>query len=138
MHECFLFRVSDSEAVFLVGVVDSEVAEPVVEPVAGDFVLVVGADGRPDDFEKEGFGAEGSGHVMSAARADLQCILIFSYKYHCLVRSNPGIAVFSGMDIRRSGIDTPGFSKLISTASVLETRCARIFPGLSDEVWKQW
>ena len=114
-------------AVFLVGVVDSEAAEP----VACDCVLDVGTDGRVDDFETEGFGAEGSGHVMSAARVDLQCILIFSYKYHY-----PGITVFSGMEICRSEIDTPGFSKLISTASVSEDRCARIFPGLSDEVLK--
>lgn len=94
-------------AVFLVGVVDSEAAEP----VACDRVLDIGADGRVDDFETEGFGEEGSGHVMSAARVDLQCILILLYKYH--------------WEICRSEIDTPGFSKLISTASVSENRCAR-------------
>ena len=44
MHECFLFWVSDSVAVFPIGVVESE-------PVAGDSVrtciilLEVGADG---------------------------------------------------------------------------------------------
>ena len=38
-----------------------------------------------------GLGTEGFGHVMSAARVDVQCICMFSYKYHCLVRSSPGM-----------------------------------------------
>ena len=38
-----------------------------------------------------GLGSEGFGHVISAARADVQCIRMFSYKYHCLVRSSPGM-----------------------------------------------
>jgi hypothetical protein len=48
------------------------------------------------------------------------------------------MVVFSGMDVCIPDIDIPGFSKSISTASVSENVCARIFPGLSDEVWKQW
>lgn len=106
-----------------------------------DCLLEEGTDGcidGADDFEVEGFGAEGSGHVMSAARVDLQCILMFSYKYHCLVRSNPEMVIFSGMDVCRSDVDTPGFSKSISTPSVSEIVCAHIFPGLLDEVRKQW
>ena len=104
-----------------------------------DCVLeVLGCDGSADevDFEEEGLGSEGSGHVMSAARVDLQCILIFSYKYHCLVRSSPGIVVFVGMDICKSDSDTPGFSKSISTVSASENSCTHTLPGLSDEVRK--
>ena len=142
VHECFLFRVSDSVPLFEafrlgVTLFNSEA----VETGADDCLLEEGTDGcidEADDFEEEGFGAEGSGHVMSAARVDLQCILMFSYKYHCLVRSNPGMVVFSGMDVCRSDVDTSGFSKSISTASVSENVCARIFPGLLDDVRKQW
>ena len=43
-----------------------------------------------------GLGSEGFGHVMSAARVDLQCIRMFSYKYHCPVRSSPGMRVLPG------------------------------------------
>jgi hypothetical protein len=73
VHERFLFRVSDSVPlfeVFRLGVV-------AVDAGAGDCVLKEGTDGwtdEVDDFEEEGLGAEGSGHVMSAARVDLQCI----------------------------------------------------------------
>ena len=121
LHRVCDFRISDIvplSEVILLGVVDTEA----IEPEADDCVLeveVLRADGCADDvddFEEEGYGAEGSGHVMSAARVDLQCILMFSYKYHCLVRSSPGMVVFSGMDICRSDIDTPGFSKSILTA----------------------
>ena len=94
--------------------------------------MIVYTDGcidEADDFEEEGLGVEGSKHVRSAARVDLQCILMFSYKYHCLARSNPGMVV-SGMDVCRSDVDTSGFSKSISTASVSENVCAHIFPGL--------
>ena len=62
--------------------------------------------------------------IMSVARVDLQCILMLSYKYHCLVRSNPEIVIFSGMDVCRSDVDN---TKSISTASVSENVCAHIY-----------
>ena len=39
---------------------------------------------------------EGLGQVMFAVRVDLQCILMFSYKYYSLVRSisKPGMYFF--------------------------------------------
>ena len=83
VHECFLFRVSDSmpfSVVIFLGVADTEADEVGAEVC----VLVVGADRHADEVE-EGLGAEGRGHVMSAARVDLQCIRMFLYKYHCLV-----------------------------------------------------
>lgn len=71
---------------------------------------------------------------------DLHCILMFSRKYHCHVRSSPVMIVFSSMDIWRHDVDAPGFCKSILNASLSENRCVRIFPGLSDEVTcrKQW
>ena len=73
--------------VILLSVADTEADEAAI--------LVVGADGRAYEVE-EGLGAEGRGHVTTAARVDLQCIRMFSYKYHCLVRSSPLMIVFSG------------------------------------------
>ena len=39
--------------------------------------------------DSEGLGIEGFGHVRSAAKLDLQCGLICSYRYHCHCGCNP-------------------------------------------------
>ena len=46
--------------------------------------------------ESVGLGCEGLGHVMSAAKFDLQCGLMCSYRYHCRCKSKPGIGVRLG------------------------------------------
>ena len=44
----------------------------------------------------DGLGSDGFGHVISAARLELQCWRMFSYKYHFLFKSSPGITVRLG------------------------------------------
>ncbi len=47
--------------------------------------------------EVDGLGTFGFGHVRSAANVDEQCARICSYRYHCLLASNPGIGVEAGL-----------------------------------------
>ena len=44
----------------------------------------------------DGFGMVGLGQVKSAARLDLQCGHVCSYKYHWCCRSNLGMCVLLG------------------------------------------
>ena len=62
-----------------------------------------------------GFGREGLGEVRSAASLELQCWRMFSYRYHCLLRSNPGISVRLGKEEERSVRLAAGLDTLIGT-----------------------
>ena len=53
------------------------------------------------------FGILGFGQVISAAKVDLQCCLICSYRYHFLSKLIPGMT-FSGMPVDTD--ERPAFS----------------------------
>ena len=79
-----------------------------------------------------GFGREGLGQVRSAASLELQCWQMFSYRYHCLLMSSPGISVWLGKGEERSVRSAADLDTSISTSSLSEYSQTKIIPGLSD------